>query len=413
MHVTQRHMSLDDALQRAVYATSLSVQDQKFAEYMIRGVLKHGWQLIPFISQFLLKPWSALPPQAQLLLLMAATQLHHMQVPAYAAVNTTIELAKRCKLFRLTGMMNVVLKQVSRSSAKEALQPYAKVLPKWYVNPSIKAYGSERAEQIMAHNMQDVGYLDLTIASASKVQHYADVFGGQVMSGQTVRIATGKPITEYEGYREGDWWVQDMAASLPIYGIRHILKDKQVLDVGAAPGGKTLQLCSYGAYVTALDRSEHRLQRLEENLERMNYDADIVSADVLTWTPPQQYDVIVLDAPCSATGTIRRNPDILYHGNTDTLAQRSQLQQRMLKHVCQWLKPEGYILYASCSLMPHEGEKVIEHMMQSKPELQIVPFEGIPEHLYNDEHYYRALPLYYHQQGGMDGFFAALLQYQS
>ncbi len=409
LDVIKKKQPLDVVFSTMRRNAGLSGEDKSFSEQLVRRVLKRYYPLAPYIDGFLAKPYDALPVQAQLLLCIGTVQIHEMNVPTYAAVNTTVELAKYSGQERLSGMINVVLKKISQTPPKLSDDALMTAMPSWYVNRLIQDYGEE-ASAIIASSLSDIHYVDLTLKPSLNKADYAARLSANALGGDAIRLAAAPSIAGLDGYEVGDWWVQDVAASSPIYGIKHLLEGKRVLDAGAAPGGKTMQLASYGANVTALDRSSKRLQRLQENLNRTQLAANVVCADMLDYEPVELFDVIVLDAPCSATGTMRRNPDILYHRDDDAIDEVALLQTRLLEAMSQWLKPEGYLLYCSCSLFKQEGEGQIEAFLSGNNSFERAAFDGLDGTLINQHGEYRSLPNRHAESDGMDGFFAALLK---
>jgi 16S rRNA (cytosine967-C5)-methyltransferase len=215
-------------------------------------------------------------------------------------------------------------------------------------------------------------------------------------------------VSELAGFGEGRWWVQDLAASLPA---RLIPKDAiDVLDLCAAPGGKTMQLAAAGHSVTAVDASASRLGRLRENLERTHLAAELVEADALTWKPDRQFDAILLDAPCSATGTFRRHPEVLYRARPRIITEGADLQRRLLDQAAEWLKPAGTLVYSVCSLEPQEGEDVIGAFLERQPEFRIEAPGDLPLFVsVASQGWVRILPGLLEEEGGLDGFFIARL----
>ncbi|MES2137691.1 MAG: RsmB/NOP family class I SAM-dependent RNA methyltransferase, partial [Pseudomonadota bacterium] len=217
-------------------------------------------------------------------------------------------------------------------------------------------------------------------------------------------------VAQLPGFGEGRWWVQDLAASLPA---RLIAADaKAVLDLCAAPGGKTMQLAAAGHDVTALDSSQSRLARLRENLERTRLKATLVEADALTWQPKGKFDAILLDAPCSATGTFRRHPEVLYRARPPIIAAGSELQGKLLDRAAAWLKPGASLVYSVCSLEPQEGEQVIGMFLERHPDFRVdAPAAGELPGLVtpSPEGWARILPGLLEAEGGLDGFFMARL----
>ncbi|HEX7929413.1 MAG TPA: RsmB/NOP family class I SAM-dependent RNA methyltransferase, partial [Sphingomicrobium sp.] len=212
------------------------------------------------------------------------------------------------------------------------------------------------------------------------------------------------------GFGEGLWWVQDLAASLPARLIPE--SAREVLDLCAAPGGKTMQLAAAGHEVTSLDQSEPRLRRLRENLDRTGLKAKLVAADALKWKSAKQFDAILLDAPCSATGTFRRHPEVLYRARPGIIRESSELQRRLLEQAAKLVKPSGSLVYAVCSLEPEEGEAVIDDFLSTHPEFEIAPPRDgeLPDFVTPDARgWSRILPGLVESEGGLDGFFVARL----
>ena len=249
--------------------------------------------------------------------------------------------------------------------------------------------------------------LDLTFADNSEAQAYANANNGTSLATNNVRLASSS-VSELPGFGEGRWWVQDLATSLPA---RLIGKGADVLDLCAAPGGKTMQLAAAGHRVTSVDASGSRLERLRENLARTHLEAKLVEADALTWTPKQQFDAILLDAPCSATGTFRRHPEVLYRARPRIIAENADLQAQLLVRAADFLKPGGVLVYAVCSLEPQEGEQFIVNFTANHP-LRIMPPEPgeLPDFVTpSADGTVRILPGLLEGEGGLDGFFIARL----
>jgi 16S rRNA (cytosine967-C5)-methyltransferase len=251
--------------------------------------------------------------------------------------------------------------------------------------------------------------LDLSFADDAQGQAFAAESGGTSLAAKHVRVDSAS-VTEMAGFGEGRWWVQDLAASLPARLITEQAGD--VLDLCAAPGGKTMQLAAAGHRVTSVDVSKSRLARLRENLERTHLSADLVEADARTWEPRRQFDAILLDAPCSATGTFRRHPEVLYRARPQVIAGSAALQRSMLGRAAQWLKPGGALVYSVCSLELQEGERIIEDSLAGNPDFFIDPPRSgkLPDFVTpSPEGWVRILPGVLEEQGGLDGFFMARL----
>lgn len=252
--------------------------------------------------------------------------------------------------------------------------------------------------------------LDLSFADDAEALAFANATGGRSLAPRHVRLNDAGSVTELPGFGEGRWWVQDLAASLPA---RLIPKSAhEVLDLCAAPGGKTMQLAAAGHEITSLDQSEPRLKRLRENLGRTGLKAKLVVADALTWNPRTQLDAVLLDAPCSATGTFRRHPEVLYRARPGIIRDSSELQSRLLEQAAKLVKPSGSLVYAVCSLEPEEGEAIIDDFLSAHPEFEIAPpHDGeLPDFVTPDARgLSRILPGLVESEGGLDGFFVARL----
>jgi 16S rRNA (cytosine967-C5)-methyltransferase len=244
--------------------------------------------------------------------------------------------------------------------------------------------------------------LDLTFAA----QPDADAFEGLSLAPRHVRVESGS-VADLPGYDSGQWWVQDLAASLPARLIPSEAKD--VLDLCAAPGGKTMQLAAAGHSVTAVDSSKSRLARLRENLARTRLKAELVTADALTWEPKRRYDAILLDAPCSATGTFRRHPEVLYRARPQIIRESAETQAKLLARAAQWVKPGGTLVYSVCSLEPEEGEAIVSNFLAANRDYRIAP-AAMPDFVpVSPEGWVRILPDLLVDEGGLDGFFTARL----
>ncbi len=253
--------------------------------------------------------------------------------------------------------------------------------------------------------------LDITLADPAATDAWRETLGGTSLAPGHLRVAEHGPVPEMPGFAEGAWWVQDVAASIPAR-LLGAGEGRQVLDLCAAPGGKTLQLAAAGWRVGAVDASPQRIKRLRENLYRARQKAEVVVADVRRWTPPEPADAILLDAPCSATGIFRRHPDVLHRVRPSIVAEMAVLQAELLARAADWVKPGGTLVYASCSLEPAEGERQVETLLAARPDYAIAPPDasllpaGVPVAA---QGWVRTLPGMIADEGGCDGFFIARL----
>jgi 16S rRNA (cytosine967-C5)-methyltransferase len=378
-------------------------------------MLKHMTRYERICGTFLKEPLYQLPLMARMLLCAGCVQLHHMDVPAYAAVHSTVELAKYHRLPHLAGVINAVLKRV----AAITLEDYPTLLtdvPAWLHTRLIADYGETVALQIVTSSLQDITYTDLTVKEPSTLPRLQHALNAQHYYGQNIRVHRAGNVTALEGFDAGEWWVQDIAASLPVTLLADIVKSKQILEIGAAPGGKTMQLASYNAQVLAVDRSKTRLKLLQENMARTGLSVPFQQADITRAFPATQaYDMVVVDAPCSATGTIRRNPDILFQRNAQDVMQLMTAQQALLDCAKMHVKQGGMMLYITCSLFHDEGEERINQFLHSHTSWQRVPWQQIsttalPASFFTAAGDYRTQPYFMQENGGMDGLYAALVQ---
>jgi 16S rRNA (cytosine967-C5)-methyltransferase len=251
--------------------------------------------------------------------------------------------------------------------------------------------------------------LDLTFVDDAEAEAYAKEQDGVTLAPKHVRVRSSS-VADLPQFEGGRWWVQDLSASLPARLISQA--PREVLDLCAAPGGKTMQLAAAGNGVIAVDASQSRLARLRENLGRTHLEAMLVEANALSWTPERQFDAILLDAPCSATGTFRRHPEVLYRARPKIIAESAELQRRLLLRASQWVKPGGELVYSVCSLEPEEGERVVADFVAAQPGFRIDPPRPDELPLFaspSTEGWVRILPGVLGDVGGLDGFFMARL----
>ncbi|MES1150339.1 MAG: transcription antitermination factor NusB, partial [Dongia sp.] len=354
------------------------------------------------------------------LLRLGAAQLLVLNTPAHAAVDSTVELAGGFRdAAGFKGLINAVLRRIGREKAAllAAVPPGAASLPDWLWRSWSEAYGEDRAAAIAEAVLHEAP-LDLSVKHNREIAQWAEALHAEILPGGTLRIQPHEDgerhsrVTDLPGYEEGAWWVQDFAASLPMKLLGEVA-GKRVLDLCAAPGGKTAQLAAAGAKVTALDRSAPRLARLEQNLARLGLQAECVAADGATWTGAQDFDCVLLDAPCSATGTLRRHPDVAWLKDPRDLPKLSALQDRLIDAALRLAKPGGTVVYCVCSLQPEEGRARIDAALARHGDASHAPFgandaSGMPE-LLTQEGDLRTLPCHLGDKGGMDGFYAARL----
>lgn len=394
---------LDRALVRMIVTTTIRRLGQ--IDDIIRAAMNGGPAPSPRLLQSVLR--------------LAVAQVIFMKVPDHAAVNLTVDLAVKMGLARQKGLVNAVLRRVAREGGTiTTKQDIPRLnIPAWMLDDWADSYGRRNALEAAQASLTEAP-LDLSLRDAGDVDHWAKVLNASVLPGGTLRLNEfAGAIEQMPGFTDGAWWVQDVSASLPVKFMGDVA-GKTVIDLCAAPGGKTAQLASAGAHVIAVDRSAQRLELLKRNLDRLNLagKVDMVEADGTTYKPTAPADIVLIDAPCTATGTLRRNPDILLHRHADDVMRMTAVQNRLLENARHMLKPGGLLVYAVCSLQPDEGEGQIARFLSRHPEftpVAIAPEQvGGEDSLINDNGQLRALPTHLGAAGGMDGFFTALLRFQ-
>jgi 16S rRNA (cytosine967-C5)-methyltransferase len=335
--------------------------------------------------------------KARMVLRLALAQKVGLGTPDHALVATALPLIDGGPRRLVHGVLGSLLRR--GVAAIDAPHLPDEVEQRWRV-----AWGDEVVEAAR-RQIAKRPPLDLTFVNDEE----AKSFDGNSLAPKHVRLESSA-VSELPGFAEGKWWVQDLAASLPARLIPSDARD--VLDLAAAPGGKTMQLAAAGHDVTAVDFSEQRLVRLRENLDRTRLNADLIAADALKWQPGRQFDAILLDAPCSATGTFRRHPEVLYRARPNIVAESAELQAKMLDRVAEWLRPGGSLVYSVCSLEPQEGEEVVSAFLERHANFTIDPPSPgeLPDFVTpSPEGSVRILPGLLEAEGGLDGFFMARL----
>ncbi len=397
---------------------ALGPPDRALAEHIARTTLRHLGQVDGAIGRFLKKPLAKRAAYARAILRIGTAQLLFMRTPAHAAIDTAVRLAKADATARpLAGLINAVLRNISRQAGGilKSQDAFVCNIPPWLRRNWMAAYGEHTARRI-AQALLEEPALDITLKDPAQAARWADALDAHVLPTGSLRLDRGgRAIPSLPGFAQGAWWAQDAAAALPA----RLLGDvggKRVLDLCAAPGGKTAQLAAAGAHVTALDISERRIERLRENLARLKLEAQVVCADVLTWQPEAPFDAIVLDAPCTATGTARRHPEVLHLKTPEQMTELMALQEAMLERALGMLKPGGKLIYCVCSLQPQEGEMQIAQFLQKHADkatrLPIAPQELAGQaQMITPQGDLRTLPcMAIGKETGLDGFFAARLR---
>ncbi len=362
-----------------------------------------------------------LPEDPAILSILAtgAAQVLFLEVADHAAVDLSVRLAQAGPRTRhLAGLVNAILRRLARErDAILAGSPPAQDLPDWLAERWRGRYGSDRTDAIAAVHRQG-GALDITPRTDPAL--WAERLGGVLLPTGSIRITDRRGVAELPGFTDGAWWVQDAAAALPAR-LLEAEPGSRVLDLCAAPGGKTAQLAATGAHVTAIDRSAPRLERLVENMKRLGLAVDIGCGDALRYEA-EPFDAVLLDAPCTATGTIRRHPDIAWTKGPADLAGLVALQERLFDHAAGLVRPGGQLCYCVCSLEPEEGERQAERFLARHPGFRRRPLEpgrhGIDRALVTEAGDLRTVPDLWAEapdgapdgwRPGLDGFYAVHL----
>ena len=391
----------------------LAERDRALMRRLVATVLRRLGTLRHLVGGFLEKGFPSDAPRVETILLLGAAQILWLEVPDHAAVDLSVRLAQADRrAARYAGLVNAVLRKVTQSAATRSVDGSTRDTPEWLLKRWKQAYGPDTARAIATANGHEPA-LDLTVKQDA--EYWAERLRGRVLSTGTVRTLAHGAISLLPGFSEGAWWVQDAAAALPVRLLGDV-QGKRIAELCAAPGGKTAQLALAGAKVSAIDRSPARLNRMRENLVRLSLNAETVVADALDWKGGP-FDGVLLDAPCSATGTIRRHPDIPWLKNEADLPVLTSLQQRLIDRAIELTRPGGTFVYCVCSLEPEEGQNHIEMLLARDPRVMRSPISaqevfGHAEFITTDGDL-RTLP----QQlpdpdprwAGLDGFYAARL----
>ncbi len=389
----------------------LDGRDRMFVRLLATTTLRRLGQIDALLKRFLAKP---LPDKAAYVtdvLRIAAAQTVFLDTPPHAAVSTAVSLVKDSLFKGFAGLTNAVLHKVARDGAKIAAgQDAAKLnIPDWLLRQWRAEYGADAAEKIALAGLEEAP-LDFTVKDDA--EQWAEKLESIVMPTGTLRREKSASVPSLPGFEDGAWWVQDLSAALPaaLFGD---LRGKKAADVCAAPGGKTAQMVLRGADVTAVDISANRVKRLKENLGRLKLPVKVIVSDARVWAEKEQkasYDAILLDAPCSATGTLRRHPDVVCHRTPADVERLNKTQRELLEKMLTLLKPDGVLVYCVCSVLPSEGRAIIDDAVKAGIAERLPLANEVPAELISQAGDLTVLPYFYGDRGGCDGFFAARLK---
>jgi 16S rRNA (cytosine967-C5)-methyltransferase len=409
--ILHRRRPLDDAVANHSDFARLSSRDRAFARNLVATALRRLGQIDDLIGRCLDRPLPPAARPARSILRLGVAQLLFLGTPAHAAVDTSVELAGRHKARAYKKLINAVLRRLEREGVPwlAAQDPARLNTPEWLWQSWRGAYGEEVCRKIAEAHLHEPP-LDLTVNGDAAA--WAERLDAIILPTGSLRRPAGGSIVDLPGYSEGAWWIQDAAAALPARLLGDV-RGRTVIDLCAAPGGKTAQLAALGARVIAIERTASRLERLKENLARLNLAAEIVHADAARWRPAEPADAVLLDAPCSATGTIRRHPDVAWLKTPDDVTTLAVTQARLLAAALAMIKPGGMVVYGACSLQPEEGSAQTAAVLAGGGAMRI-PIDagevGGRAELIDAQGDLRTLPCHLAEHGGLDGFYAVRLR---
>lgn len=393
---------------------ALERRDRAFVHALVATTLRHLGSIDFAIDAAMDRPLREKAMRARNILRLAVAQIYFLKVPDHAAVDIAVRQAdvhRSSKPFK--NLVNAVLRRILREGdeLKDAALARGNTPPQFFRQWK-NAWGKRAADKIAAAHMSEAP-LDITLNSQKDAQAWAEKLGGTLLPTGSIRLTDAAPVPELPGFEDGDWWVQDAAAAMPakLFGD---LKGQRALDLCAAPGGKSAQLAAQGALVTALDKSRSRLERVDENMKRLGFHVETLKKDAVKFQPDDPFPNVLLDAPCTATGTVRRHPDVVHLKTRDDIASLSALQATLLDAAATMTAPGGTLVYCTCSIEPEEGEDQITAFLERHQDFTLDTIEagevGGQEGFLTKRGEIRTLPFIWDEHGGIDGFYAARLK---
>ncbi|SNY90633.1 16S rRNA (cytosine967-C5)-methyltransferase [Cohaesibacter sp. ES.047] len=410
---------LDDAYRDEISngpLRKLTGSDRAFSKRIAITVLQHLGEIDTLLARFMDRGMPKKSGPLRNILRIGVAELIYLETPPHAVVDCAVSHYRTWRKYAgFKGLTNAILRRVANEGKEEltSIDPARANLPDWLYRAWCNSYGLDVTNAMMAEFLKPQIPLDLTLNPTADKAHWAAELGAVETPTGSLRLIEHERVDRLPGFEEGVWWVQDAAATVPVTLLGDV-KDKEVLDLCAAPGGKSLQMAANGAHVTAVDISAKRLERVSENLERTGLTAELVTGDVFKHDFGRQWPLVLLDAPCSATGTVRRHPELIHQRFAEDIAHFSKLQTRMLDRVAGLVEPGGMMVFCTCSLQPEEGPDLIADFLMSNPEFGIEPvkpgeFEGLDPFIQLDGSI-RTRPDIWAESGGLDGFFAIRLK---
>ncbi len=400
-----RRAGLDEGLGHPAMA-ALPPRDRAFARALVMATLRWLGPIDTTLQARLKKP----PPERIVnVLRLGVAQILVLKTPAHAAVGATVDLCAAQKGgMAFKGLVNAVLRGLTREPPD--FSDPSLMAPTWLAARWRSAFGADDAQAIAALIGAEPA-TDITLQDPADAGELAAPLEAEILAGGSLRVGLKGEVSSWPGFEDGRWWVQDASAAIPAR-LLDIQRGQTALDMCAAPGGKTLQMAAAGGKVTALDRSAGRIKRVSENLKRTGLGAEVVVADAAEWRDGRAFDAVLLDAPCSATGTFRRHPDMLWVASPADIPKLAAVQARLLDSAARRVKPGGRLVYCVCSLEPEEGEGQVAAFLARHPTFRLEPAApgegGTPEASLRPDGTLRILP--HHRPGGTDGFYVARLR---
>ena len=416
-YILRKILDEENTIEGAIDSLShkINMSDRGFIRHLVTTTIRRLGQLDKIINYMTKTKLGNTQMAVRHVLRLGITQLLFMEVPAYAAVDSSVGLIETKlskKLQYLKNPVNAILRNVDRDR-DQLLKKFGNTrlnFPKWLLKSWDARFGNAIVKEMIAVCLEEAP-LDITIKPQLKSEDWANSLQGKVVRENTVRLEKSGKINDLAGYHEGEWWVQDITATLPA-SLLGAKEDDTLWDLCAAPGGKTAQSAAKGIAVTAVDMSHKRLKRLEENMKRLNLNVDVITSDVLNFKPSVKADYILLDAPCSSTGTVRRHPEILHSRQPQEVKELVNLQSEMLDHVSSIMKKGSILVYSVCSMEQEEGPDQINALLQrdrslKRKEILKEELVGLEQAILETGDV-QTLPHFI--EGGMDGFFIARLE---
>lgn len=413
--VLAQRRPIDEALDSHLALQSMEPRDRAFTRLLLTTTLRRLGQIDALIDSALKTPLARGAATVRDVLRLGLAQRLFLATPSHAAVDTSVELAGLTGFAGMKGLVNAVLRRLAEDGPALLAGQDAPRLntPDWLWSRLVDSYGAATAAAVAEAHLREAA-LDFSVKADPDL--WAAQLDARPLPTGTLRREAGGMVPELPGFAEGAWWVQDAAAAIParLFGP---IEGRRILDLCAAPGGKTAQLAAAGAEVTAIDRSTRRLKRVAENLGRLGLAAEMHTAEAETFTGGAPYDGVLLDAPCSATGTIRRHPDVPRLKGPEDVAKLAAAQARMLRRAVELVRPGGILIWCTCSLLPEEGEAQIDRLLAEDDRLARVPVAaaeiGGSAELLTPAGDVRTLPSHWPDHGGLDGFHIARLKRHS